>query len=292
MRRARLALLVALAGCTSVSSADPGTTVPLVTPTVVTSPPDTPAEPSSTAPVTSSTAPVPTTASVPPTTAVASDFLGEEIIGTSAGGRPIAARHRGSAGGTVVLVVGVIHGDEDAGLAVLDLLDTMALPPGIDLWLLPAMNPDGLALQQRGNANEVDLNRNFPHDWTAIGQPGEWQYSGTGPASEPETQAFVAFASRIRPALTLWYHQDLYRISPSKGADSALRARYAEVTGLPLETVTGGTYTGVAATWVRTTVPDAMSFIIELGPTLAADEALVHAAAVLDISVMTQALRT
>ena len=29
-----------------------------------------------------------------------------------------------------------------------------------------------------------------------------------------------------------------------------------------------GPLSGVAATWVRTTVPDAMSFIIELGPTL------------------------
>lgn len=292
MKWARLALLVALAGCSSVSSADPVTTVP--TPADGVAAPSS-AEPTSTArtaPVTTTPATTTPATTAPATTVPVSDFLGEDIIGTSAGGRPIAARHRGTAGGTVVLVVGVIHGDEDAGLAVLDLLDTMALPPDIDLWLLPAMNPDGLALQQRGNANRVDLNRNFPHDWTAIGQPGEWQYSGTGPASEPETRAFVDFASQIRPVLTLWYHQDLFRISPSKGADSALRARYAELTGLPLETVTGGTYTGVAATWVRTTVPDAMSFIIELGPTLSDDEAVAHAAAVLDIAAMAQSLRT
>ncbi|MEQ1704190.1 MAG: hypothetical protein ABMA25_29135, partial [Ilumatobacteraceae bacterium] len=62
--------------------------------------------------------------------------------------------------------------------------------------------------------------------------------------------------------------------------------RYAAITGLPIISVTGGTYTGVAATWVRTTVPEAMSFIIELGPTLSADEARVHATAVLDIITM------
>lgn len=184
----------------------------------------------------------------------------------------------------MVLVVGVIHGSENAGLAVLDLLDTMPLAPGLDLWLMPAMNPDGLANNVRGNGNGVDLNRNFPHDWTAIAQPGDWQYSGSGPASEPETQAFIAFAERIRPVLTLWYHQDLYRISPSKGRDAPLRERYAEMTGLPLETVTGGTYTGVAATWVRKTVPDAMSFIIELGPSLSTPEAAIHAAAVLEVA--------
>ena len=180
----------------------------------------------------------------------------------------------------------MIHGNENAGLAILADLRTMPLPPGIDLWLMDAINPDGLANDERHNGNGVDLNRNFPHDWTQVAQLGDWEYSGTGPASEPETQAFIAFADRIRPALTLWYHQDLYRISPSNRSDGPLRERYAEITGLPIISVTGGTYTGVAATWVRTTVPDAMSFIVELGPTLSADEAQVHATAVLDIITM------
>ena len=228
---------------------------------------------------------VPTTLA-PTTTAAPSDYLGEEVIGYSVQGRPIVASHRGTPGGTVILIVGVIHGDENAGLAVLEQLRTMPLPPNTDLWLMDAMNPDGLANDVRHNGNGVDLNRNFPHDWTQIAELGVWEYSGTGPASEPETQAFIAFSERIRPALTLWYHQDLYRISPSNRSDGPLRQRYAELTGLPIISVTGGTYTGVAATWVRTTVPDAMSFIIELGPTLAADEAVVHARAVLDIVTM------
>ena len=233
------------------------------------------------------TAPPSTTA---PFTDAATDFLGEEVIGYSVQGRPIVASHRGTAGGTVILVVGVIHGNENAGLAILDELRTRPLPPNIDLWLMDAMNPDGLANDVRGNGNQVDLNRNFPHDWTAVAQLGEWEYSGTGPASEPETQAFMAFADRIRPSLTLWYHQDLYRISPSTRSDGPLRERYAHITGLPLLTVSGGTYTGVAATWVRKTVPEAMSFIVELGPTLTGPEATLHAAAVLDIATMARAI--
>ena len=201
-------------------------------------------------------------------------------------GRPIVASHRGTAGGTVILVIGVIHGNESAGLPILENLRALPLPPGIDLWLMDAMNPDGLANDLRGNANQVDLNRNFPHDWTAVGLVGEWEYSGAGPASEPETQAFIDFADRLHPALTLWYHQDLNRVSPSNRSDGPLRQRYAELTGLAYESVSGGTYTGVAATWVRQTVPSAMSFIIELGPTLSASEAKTHAAAVLDISTM------
>ncbi len=214
------------------------------------------------------------------------DFLGEQVIGVSAGGLPITVSHRGTPGGTVVLVVGVIHGDENAGLAVLDELRTMTLPQGLDLWLMGAMNPDGYGADVRGNANGVDLNRNFPHDWTPIAEPGDWQYSGAGPASEPETQAFIAFAEGIRPALTLWYHQDLNRVSPSNGPDGPLRRLYADITGLPYETVSGGTYSGVAATWVRRSIPGAMSFIIELGPTLTADEAVVHAGAVLAVAQM------
>ena len=194
------------------------------------------------------------------------------------------ASHRGTPGGVVVLVVGVIHGDENDGLAVLDLLAAMPVPAGFDLWLLPAINPDGLANDQRGNGNRVDLNRNFPHDWTQIGQPGNGQYSGTGPASEPETQAFIALAQRIKPTLTLWFHQDLYRISPSSGRDAPLRQRYAELTGLDYESITGGIYTGVAATWVRLSVPNGMSFIVELGGSLSAEQAALHAAAVLAVA--------
>ncbi len=229
-----------------------------------------------------------TTVVRPAGTSAADDFLGEEIIGYSAQGRPIVASHRGTPGGTVILVVGVIHGDENAGLAILQDLRTMQLPANIDLWLMEAMNPDGVANNERHNGNGVDLNRNFPHDWTQVAQLGDWEYSGTGPASEPETQAFIAFTDRIAPHLTLWYHQDLNRISPSSRKDGPLRERYAALTGLPVLSVTGGTYTGVAATWVRTTVPDAMSFIVELGPTLSADDALVHAAAVLDVATMAQ----
>ncbi len=264
------------------------------------------AVPSSVTPSSSTVAPTSTTAAttttiaatttVAPTTAAPTttvverpaDFLGEEVIGTSAGGRPIVASHRGTAGGKVVLVVGVIHGNENAGLAIVDRLAETPLPAGIDLWLLPLMNPDGFANDVRGNEHGVDLNRNFPHDWTAIAAPGDWQYSGSGPASEPETQAYMALAERVRPALTLWYHQDLFRVSPSSGRDGPLRQRYAELTGLPYETVSGpgSVYTGVAATWTRRTVPSAMSFIVELGPTLPADQVQRHADAVLAVAAM------
>jgi protein MpaA len=264
-----------------------------------------PTQPASTAPAPSSTtAPAPTTTIPAPPPAVspipaadpnapiglravaaATDAIQVLEIGRSRSGRPLMAVERGTPGGTPVLVLGVIHGNEDAGVSIVEDLATLPVPPGIDLWLLETMNPDGQAAQRRGNDAGVDLNRNFPYSWGPIGSPGDGQYAGTGPASEPETQAVVSFLSQIHPALTIWYHQDLYRLSPSQGLLGRLKQRYSELTGLPIIDITGGIYTGVAATWVNQSL-GGYSFIVELGSTLSPVEAAVHAGAVLDIAAM------
>jgi protein MpaA len=203
-------------------------------------------------------------------------------LGRSVLGVPIVAERYGTPGGRRVLVIGVIHGNEAAGTAIVDELRVGDVPEGVELWLVESMNPDGQAIDDRQNANAVDLNRNFPYKWGPIGVPGEGQYAGTGPASEPETQAMVNFIAQLRPDIAIWYHQDLYVISPAEGREGRIRARYAELTGLPLGGISGGTYTGIAATWARTELAadDSVAFIVELGPTLSSDEAALHAQAV------------
>ena len=230
-----------------------------------------------------------TTTTLPPTELTTS-------IGTSVQGRAIDVIHRVDIPGArlavddpnrvVVLVVGVIHGDEQAGLEVIKELRAMLpseIPANVDLWLLPTINPDGVAPNQRHNANQVDLNRNFPYKWGMIAEPGNWEYSGPSAASEPETQAMVDFVTYLRPDMTVWFHQDEFSIAPSTGSDGPLRREYARLTGLPLKGVPGGTYTGVAATWQRKTFTDDTAFIVEIGPTLAQGEALTHAHAILSI---------
>jgi protein MpaA len=203
-------------------------------------------------------------------------------IGQSVLGVPIVAERLGTPGGRRVLVIGVIHGNEAAGTAIVDDLRTQPVPDGVELWLVESMNPDGQAIGDRQNANAVDLNRNFPYKWGPLGVPGDGQYAGTGPASEPETQAIVNFIAQLRPDIAVWYHQDLYVISPAEGREGRIRARYAELTGLPMGGISGGTYTGIAATWARTELAadDSVAFIVELGPTLSPDEATLHAEAV------------
>jgi protein MpaA len=182
-----------------------------------------------------------------------------------------------------VLVIGVIHGDEDDGLEIVDQLRQRDVPDDVELWIVESMNPDGVAAQDRHNDHGVDLNRNFPYNWGPIGVEGDSQYAGPGPASESETQAAVNLITQLRPDIVIWYHQDLFVINPAQGREGRVRARYAELTGLPMGEITGGTYTGIAATWARQELADAdgVAFIVELGATLSPEEAATHADAVL-----------
>ena len=116
-----------------------------------------------------------------------------------------------------------VHGDEPAGSAVVARLRRSHPPRGTALWLIEDVNPDGPAAGTRHNANGVDLNRNFPYRW----QPQDGVYeSGSGPASEPETQALERFVERERPRVTLWYHQAL-RIVVRCAGDPTLERLYS-----------------------------------------------------------------
>jgi protein MpaA len=215
------------------------------------------------------------------------DLAAERLtLGLSVEGRPIVAERLGEIGGRRVLVIGVIHGNEDDGVAIVDQLRSRPAPDGVELWVVESMNPDGQAAGDRHNANQVDLNRNFPYKWGPLGEPGDGQYAGTGPASEPETQAMVAFIEQLRPDIVTWYHQDLFVVSPSTGRDGRIRERYAALAGLPMGEITGGTYTGIAATWARNELADqdSAAFIVELGESLSAEEAARHADAVRTIA--------
>ena len=208
------------------------------------------------------------------------------MIGRSVEERPITVVRRGTAGGTKVLVVGVIHGDEDAGADIVDVLRLADVPAGVELWLVRSMNPDGQFHQERHNANGVDLNRNFAQNWGPVAEPGNWEYAGPSAASEPETRAMTALGEAIHPDLVLWYHQDLFRISPSTGPRRRDPAPGTPGSpDLPLVEVTGGTYTGTASQWSRTVVDTGgVGFTIELGPSLTRDEVIVHAEAVLTVA--------
>ena len=167
--------------------------------------------------------------------------------------------------GRPVLFVGVIHGDEPKGYEITQLIRTMATPPGIDLWIIDTVNPDGLAANTRQNANGVDLNRNVSYNWSYIPRAEDnGQYSGEAPADQPETQALESFVTEIQPSVTIFWHQDANRVSAG-GARRNIPETFASIVGLSTASTpcTAGC-TGTASQYVNHAVDGGTAFIVEL----------------------------
>ncbi|NTW31500.1 MAG: T9SS type A sorting domain-containing protein [Bacteroidetes bacterium] len=118
------------------------------------------------------------------------------------------------------LYISTIHGDETSGYVhLLHLIDTLLSSYGTnsritdlidntEIWINPLANPDGtfeasggnsIYGATRGNANGVDLNRNFP-DPVGGEHPDDevWQ---------PETQAMMSFADTMNFVMSANFHE-------------------------------------------------------------------------------------
>jgi protein MpaA len=172
-------------------------------------------------------------------TAMLSTLAIAVVVGRSVEHRPIELVHV-AGDGPRVLVVGCIHGDECAGMAVVR--ELRRAHPQVDLWLVPTLNPDGLAHHTRANADGVDLNRSFP--------------SGR----EPETRTAVSLIRRLRPDVTIWFHQhqNLVRAWGSSQGAARRYARLARMRFARLEWPTGA-----ATRWQNASLHET-SFVVEL----------------------------
>jgi murein peptide amidase A len=184
-----------------------------------------------------------------------------QLVGHSVQGRRIVADELGDpAAARKVLVVGCVHGNECSGIAVVDRLRRLGPLDGVDLWLVPDANPDGRTAGKRHNAHGVDLNRNFPHRWRHLG--GAY-YSGPRPASEPETRALMRLIRRVRPAVTIWFHQHLNLVVLTRG-NPGLQRRFARLAGLRAGYLPP--YPGTATGWSNARFPGTTAFVVELRP--------------------------
>lgn len=161
-----------------------------------------------------------------------------------------------------VLVVGVIHGNETAGRPIVKRLRHHP-PTQLKLWTVSQLNPDGDAANTRQNAHGVDLNRNFPADWQREGSPGSTYYSGPSPASEPETRSAMKLIKRVRPDVTVWYHQQMNIVVSASGADKQrVLHRYAGVANMRIDDVPG--IHGNVTRWQNRRFSNSSSFVVEL----------------------------
>ncbi|KAI4346545.1 hypothetical protein L6164_007434 [Bauhinia variegata] len=98
--------------------------------------------------------------------------------------------------------IGNVHGDEPVGRELLMFLanwlcdnhlkDPLAtlIVENVHLHILPSMNPDGFELRSRNNANNIDLNRDFPDQFFPINEDEN--------ARQPETRAIMNWLRDIQ----------------------------------------------------------------------------------------------
>lgn len=130
------------------------------------------------------------------------------VLGRSVQGRPIELLSFGD-GPDCVLIMASIHGDEDAGTPLLHrmaqhLRHQPGLLAGRRILLMPSANPDGVVNQTRGNANGVDLNRNYP-----AGNFAPSKRNGRAALSEPESVAIERLLAEHKPDRIVSIHQPL-----------------------------------------------------------------------------------
>jgi protein MpaA len=189
-----------------------------------------------------------------------------EVIGRSVRGKPIVATRYGDAASeNVSLLVGVIHGDEPAGLRVANSLRRIASTvEGAQLWIIDTVNPDGVRAHTRKNSHGVDLNRNFPYRWRGDVPQSSGYYPGPRPASEPETRALMAFARRIQPDISIWYHQPWGAVLACHGSPQ-VALEYARLVGMRTS-CRGAGLRGTAISWETNTIPGSSAFVVEMPP--------------------------
>lgn len=195
-----------------------------------------------------------------------------------------------------ILIIGVIHGDEPQGKFLIEnyLENQVPQPPRPlgeraefqnearvseirvrgnstnRLLFIPCLNPDGMALKTRQNANGVDLNRNFStKNWglsdplrhceeqsdAAIQEKNDPKnsdfFGGENSSSEIETRFVEEILEEFSPDLILTLHAP-FKVVNYDGPASEVAQKISEIINYPVQSDIGyptpgsfGTYAGV-----------------------------------------------
>jgi murein peptide amidase A len=177
---------------------------------------------------------------------------GSRRIGLSVEGRALRVWRFGPDGAPALLVLAGVHGDEPSSVGgAVELgrrLRAGAVTAAGPVWLLPRLNPDGLARGQKNSARDVDLNRNFPAaNFARTHQPG--YFPGEGPLSEPETAALAALIERERIGAVVAVHAPFACVNYD-GPAVAWAQRVAAACGWPARGDIGYPTPGSLGSWL------------------------------------------
>ena len=178
------------------------------------------------------------------------------ILGRSIHGQPIEAYAWGGNANATIVVLGGIHGDEPKSVTLARrLIDVLEADPGladrVDWVVVPVVNPDGYAQRRRRNANQVDVNRNFPtRNWEPSSKRSR-MFGGHAPASEPETRAVIAALERYRPRRIIAIHSinQGRECNNYDGPAADLARAMSRINGYPATAAIGYPTPGSLGTW-------------------------------------------
>lgn len=153
------------------------------------------------------------------------------------------------------LIIGVVHGDEPQGKYLIDeylkkrKIIANEVKNNPHLLFIPCLNPDGMYLNQRTNANGVDLNRNFPtKNWESTEK--KQFFGGNQPASEIETRFVMQIIEEYKPQTILTLHAP-YKVVNFDGPAEEIAQKISDIIHYPVQKDIGyhtpgslGTYAG------------------------------------------------
>jgi murein peptide amidase A len=154
------------------------------------------------------------------------------------------------------LVLGAFHGDEPESAELCfrllhDMHHDVPLLQGLRVGIVPIVNPDGLVLNTRKNANRVDINRNFEtKNWEAS-DVNEHYHGGSFPFSEPESRLVARLIQHTCPSTILTYHTP-YRLINYDGPapkTEAMATVYGNACNYPIEASIGYPTPGSFGNW-------------------------------------------
>lgn len=154
--------------------------------------------------------------------------------------------------GKRILVFGLIHGDEvpSEELALHWIKRLEGLEPSNHWRIIASLNPDGKELKTRGNANSVDINRNFPtkdwddhalSHWKTTLKENQRRYPGPGAGSEVETKCAMKHIEEFKPDVIVAIHTP-YGLLDFDGPSEKIKKKVVPFKSLPWRRL--GTFTG------------------------------------------------
>lgn len=154
-----------------------------------------------------------------------------------------------------ILFLGVTHGEEPQGEYLInkfiEKINSNNLTFKNNLYFIPCLNPDGKANYQRGNSNNVDLNRNFATKNYEVTTFDDGTTSGKFAKSEIETQFLSYIVENYNFDVILSIHAP-FAVVNYDGPAKDIATKISEITGYPVQVDIGyatpgsfGTFCGV-----------------------------------------------